>query len=160
MSAIHPLTEKGDLELVVLLGGHGAENTLRLRCHQTILRLASPLLDDLLECSAPETPGDDNSSAAAGEIRRQLQLPTLRVDGSATAWTEILAHLYSGFSPPPLPSPRPAAVPDLQQQAGSNASGAVAAAREGSKASGAAAGEFSWSSAREMLPVLHQVLRH
>ena len=105
MSAIHPLTEKGDLELIVLQGGLGAETSLRLRCHQTILRLASPLLDDLLECSAPEasapSSGNDNDSAATGEARRlQPQLPTLCVDGSAAAWTAVLAHLYSGFSPP------------------------------------------------------------
>ena len=138
----------------------------RLRCHQTILRLASPLLDDLLECSALDAPDGSGATKTTsqldegGHISHQAkQLPTLSVDGSAEAWTEILAHLYAAFSPPRSTGPSRSSLFQIPPNS-TSPSGPTAAAA--STASGAAlpaaatSGEFSWTGARLILPVLHQ----
>ena len=136
-SSINVLALKGDIDLIVR--SHDLA-PLSLRCHKTLLRLASPLLDDLLEsCS-----GSSEAAFAPETLHNQGsgRFPSLHVDGSIQAWTAILANLYSGFSPPstaslPLSSE---AYSDAKIPPTQDLPGAV----------------FTWTSAREMLPVLHK----
>ena len=132
-------TLKGGLERLVGYYDDMRRPLLNLRCHKTLLCLASPLLDDLLEsCPCPS-----EATIALETQKGSERLPSLQVDGSIQAWTEILAHLYSGFSPPssaPLP---------CSSEAGSDV-------KAPSTLLGLLGAEFNWMSAKEMLPVLHK----
>lgn len=137
---------KGDVLLCVRSSSDsGAEH--RLKAHSTLLSLASPLLEEVLQLC----------DAAPGSGGCKL----LTVDGPAQAWRDVLGHLYAAFLPPPERSPLAAAATAppamMLASADTRASGsgkrkAAAAAAE----SACAAEAFSWESVTAMLPLLHK----
>ncbi|GAX74711.1 hypothetical protein CEUSTIGMA_g2159.t1 [Chlamydomonas eustigma] len=156
MTALQSYMTKGDLELVVKTGKElnkqassindkledGPES--KLRCHSTLIRLASPLIDDLLESCSASIP----LRGLEGEIEGGDNYCTkeLRVDGSEITWRYILTQLYSSFLPP----------------AASSSAQKLSSGECESKAD--ALTDITWSTAEDMLPVLHkydmQALQH
>lgn len=165
LDAAQALMEEGDMELLLLRSCDDdapPPQALRMRCHSTLIKLASPLFKDLLDACPPTTCASATTTTAGGSP----PLLALKVDGSELAWQAILCHLYSIFCPPPPRSCPPA--PTSTAAAAASAATAALPAVEGGllldppetaamhAAAAAAVAAFTWTSAREMLPVLHQ----
>lgn len=138
---------KGDI-LLCVRSEEAAGSAVRLKAHSTLLSLASPLLEEVLQlCGA--APDDSGCKL-------------LTVDGPAQAWRDVLNHLYAAFLPPPDRSPLAAAatsaaiLPAAELRAGGSAKRKAAAAAAESAAAACDSQVFTWESVTAMLPVLHK----
>ena len=113
-STVEPFRAKGDLELLVREEPIATPTAFpgstpitvpprktKIRCHSTLLKLASPLLEDLLE-SCQQQPSDDTPAATLSlnkthqhqQQQQKESLAVLEVEGSSEAWLDILEYLY------------------------------------------------------------------